>query len=117
MRQPRVIIWTERALVILILASLAGTVNLVVAVHRRAATTRVASERAIAPPPAAPRPVPVPAPPAPLVSKAKSPRLPVPPPRQPEDPTKKALSALELATAREIEAAKQADRRALSLET
>ena len=45
MRQPRGTIWAERTLVILIMASLAGTVNLVMAVHRRAATRQVPADR------------------------------------------------------------------------
>ena len=44
MRQPRSTIWTERALMVLFLASLAGALNLVMAVHRRAAATRSGAE-------------------------------------------------------------------------
>ena len=44
MRQPRGTIWTERALMVLFLASLAGALNLVMAVHRRAATARRVEE-------------------------------------------------------------------------
>ncbi len=44
MRQRRGTIWTERALMVLFLASLAGALNLVMAVHRRAAATRSEAE-------------------------------------------------------------------------
>ena len=44
MGQPQGSIWTERALVLLVMASLAGTVNLVITVHRREAAKRISSE-------------------------------------------------------------------------
>ena len=40
MRQPAGTVWAERALMVLFLASLAGTLNLIMTVHRRAATAR-----------------------------------------------------------------------------
>ena len=122
MRQPRSTIWIERALLVLFLASLAGTLNLVMAVHRRTATTRNATEAVSA------QPVPLDAPtvgvpaeePKPLavatptVLPAPSPpKAPAPPP---EDPTKKALTELEAAVVQEIAAARQADRKAETLE-
>src|SRR5271157_2537668 len=122
MRQPRGTIWTERALMVLFLASLAGALNLVMAVHRRAAATRSVAETVSTPsvqldtattnvPANAPRPS----------SISASTIVPVPSPRKapsppPEDPTKKALAELAAAIAQEIEAARQADRRTESLE-
>src|SRR5271157_2701587 len=122
MRQRKGTIWTERALMVLFLASLAGALNLVMAVHRRAAATRSEAEAVSTPsvqvdtattnvPANSPRPpsfatstiVPAPSPP-----KAPSP--------PPEDPTKKALAELAATIAQEIEAARQADRRTESLE-
>ena len=122
MRQQRGTIWTERALMVLFLAILAGALNLVMAVHRRAAATRSVAETVSTPPvqldtattnvPANdPRPS----------SVATSTIVPAPSPRNapappPEDPTKKALAELAATTAQEIEAARQADRRTESLE-
>src|SRR5271157_2945551 len=122
MRQPRGTIWTERALMVLFLASLAGALNLVMAVHRRAAATRSVAETVSTPsvqldtattnvPANAPRPS----------SISASTIVPVPSPRKapsppPEDPTKKALAELAATIAQEIEAARQADRRTESLE-
>ncbi len=122
MQRRRGTIWTERALMVLFLASLAGALNLVMAVHRRAAATRSEAEAVSTPsvqvdtattnvPANSPRPpsfatstiVPTPSP-----WKAPSP--------PPEDPTKKALAELAATTAQEIEAARQADRRTESLE-
>src|SRR5271157_3785594 len=122
MRQRKGTIWTERALMVLFLASLAGALNLVMAVHRRAAATRSEAEAVATPsvqidtattnvPANSPRPpsfatstiVPAPSPP-----KAPSP--------PPEDPTKKALAELTATTAQEIDAARQADRRTDLLE-
>jgi len=125
MRQPRGTVWTERALVMLILASLGGTLNLVMAVHRRATTPHTATEPVSTPiaqrdaaatnvPVNDPRPVTVsalssvPAPkPANLLKASVAP---------PEDPTKKALAELAAIMAQETEAARQADRRTASLE-
>src|SRR5208283_5261159 len=122
MRQRRGTIWTERALMVLFLASLAGALNLVMAVHRRAAATRSEAEAVATPfvqvdtaainvPAIAPRPP----------SIATSPNVPAPgpvkaPSTPPVDPTKKALTELAAATAQEIEAARQADRRTELLE-
>ncbi len=119
MRQPQGTLWTERALVLLVVASLAGTVNLVIAVHRREAATRVASEpvSSVATKPAVEiAPAPVVADIAPLAPKILPPAQPKPPPPPAEDPTKKALAELGTATAHELEEARKADRRADSLE-
>ncbi len=122
MRQWRGTIWTERALMVLFLAILAGALNLVMAVHRRAAATRSVAETVSTPPvqlDTATTNVPAndPRPP----SAATSTIVPAPSPRNapsppPEDPTKKALAELAATTAQEIEAARQADRRTESLE-
>ncbi|MGC8640894.1 MAG: hypothetical protein ACP5XB_13585, partial [Isosphaeraceae bacterium] len=122
-------IWAERALVVLFLASLAGTLNLVITVHRKAGVkanvagpVAPATEAAPVDSPVKTTPAAEPAgevvPPAVVASKTKSPApvsRPAPLP-EPEDPTKKALTALAAATARELAEAEQADRRAGSLE-
>ncbi len=122
MRQRRGTIWTERAFMVLFLASLAGALNLVMAVHRRAAATRSVAETVSTPPvqlDTATTSVPANDPRPPSV--ATSTIVPAPSPRNapsppPEDPTKKALAELAATTAQEIEAARQADRRTESLE-
>src|SRR5208337_3237342 len=122
MRQWRGTIWTERALMVLFLAILAGALNLVMAVHRRAAATRSVAETVSTPPvqlDTATTKVPANDPDLPSV--ATSTIVPAPSPRNapsppPEDPTKKALAELAATTAQEIEAARQADRRTESLE-
>src|SRR5271157_151839 len=122
MRQRRGTIWTERAFMVLFLASLAGALNLVMAVHRRAAATRSVAETVSTPPvqlDTATTNVPANDPRPPGV--ATSTVVPAPSPRNapsppPEDPTKKALAELAATTAQEIEAARQADRRTESLE-
>ena len=122
MRQRRGTIWTERALMVLFLAILAGALNLVMAVHRRAAATRSVAETVSTPPvqlDTATTKVPANDPRPPSV--ATSTIVPAPSPRNapsppPEDPTKKALAELAATTAQEIEAARQADRRTESLE-
>jgi hypothetical protein len=123
MRQPRGIVWTERALVFLIMASLAGTVNLVTSVHRKAATRQAGDTPGSLPPPPPPPPAPMADTPPPVPGRSTSPPAkmaakprPPAPAQSPEDPTKKALSALAQSTAREVDAAHQADRRAESLE-
>lgn len=120
-------IWAERALMVLFLASMAGTVNLIVMVHRKAAVkTRVAEPVAPAveavptaspvkvTPVAEPKDQPAPSPP--IVSKPKAPAPAPAPSLPPEDPTKKALAAIAAATAREIAEAEQADRRTEAFE-
>ncbi|MBV8313280.1 MAG: hypothetical protein JO344_23085 [Planctomycetaceae bacterium] len=122
MRQRRGTIWTERALMVLFLASLTGALNLVMAVHRRAVATWSVAETVSTPPvqlDTATTSVPANDPRAPSI--ATSTIIPAPSPRNapsppPEDPTKKALAELAATTAQEIEAARQADRRTESLE-
>ena len=122
MRQRRGTIWTERALMVLFLASLAGALNLVMAVHRRAAATRSVDETVSTPPVQLDTATTsVPANDLRPPSVATSTIVPAPSPRNapsppPEDPTKKALAELAATTAQEIEAARQADRRTESLE-
>lgn len=125
MRQAGGKIWVERATVILLMASLAGTVCLVISVHHRTRARLAGEEQfhaARLPEPAHPAAVPSPviassqseAPPTRVVEK---PRPSIPPPPTPaEDPTRKAVAAIELAKAREIDAAIRADRRAEGLE-
>jgi hypothetical protein len=114
MRQPEGTVWIERAIVALILASLAGTLNLVIQVHRRAVPRKESAPVLVAATePAQAAPI-AQAPPPPKAKKKPRPPRPAPPP--PEDPTPKALAPLREATAREIAAARAADRRAASLE-
>jgi hypothetical protein len=104
---------------LLVVASLAGTVNLVIAVHRREAAKRAlsgpvssaASKAAVTVDPA-----PVVAEIAPPAPKTLPPEQAKPPYPPAEDPTKKALAELNTATAHELEESRQADRRAESLE-
>jgi hypothetical protein len=108
------------------LASLAGTLNLIMTVHRKAASGRDLSSRATNLTPSAVAsehliaPTAVPAfdrlSASELTPKPKAPAPPRVPSLPRDDPTKKALSALAAATAREIEESRQADRRAESLE-
>ena len=119
MTHRRGAIWTERVLLGLILVSLVGTLNLLVAIHRRAAAER--KEMVPAPPAVAKAADPVPttesAPePPPLESPAIA-KQPVPSPAPPEeDPTQKAIASLAAAKAKEIEAAQAADNRASGME-
>ena len=118
-------IWTERALLGLIVCTLAGTANLLVAIHRRAALTTapMADQATAAAQPAGP--------PALAETERKAAadpgtpkpgaELPAPKPVDmlppPEDPTKKALAGLTKSMAGEVEAAQEADQRAAALET
>ena len=116
MTHRRGAIWTERVLLGLIVVSLAGTLNLLIAIHRRASTDRhmaISEASSIAkkaePEPAISAPSPIVAPvetPAPA-QKAEL----EPPPLPVEDPTKKAIASLTAAKAKEIEAAQAADQR------
>jgi hypothetical protein len=121
MRQPRSPIWTECAIVLLFLASLAGALNLVMAIHRRAGSTASVE-------PANTQPGQLDSP-APKISAKQSKLLSVIKPPivaahdglaarsvMSEDPTKKALAQLAAATSQEIDAALKADRRTQSLE-
>ncbi len=118
MRHLKGAVWTERLLLVLILASLAGTLNLVMTVHRRvraiaAGPTASQPEPPVAAPPAPPivaaRPLPEPVPPTAAPA-------PAPPPAPAEDPTAAILARIDRAIAREVEAARDADRRAASHE-
>ncbi len=122
MRQRRGTIWTERALMVLFLASLAGALNLVMAVHRRASATRSEAEAVSSPsvqvdtfatnvPANSPKPPSIAT--STIVPAPSPPKAPSPPP---QDPTKKALAELAATTVQEIEAARQADRRTELLE-
>jgi hypothetical protein len=121
MRRPRSGIAAELVPLVLILACLAGTLALVVSVHRRIAS-RPASTPALAvasPPrptiPEPPRPIPIPIP-AP-VPTAPEPEEPEPPPAPlPEDPTPKAVAKLTSAEAEQLLEASRADRKTAALE-
>ncbi len=114
-------IWTERMLLGLILVSLGGTLNLLVAIHRRAAAEHreaipaapeiaQAAERGPASEPASQSSNPVE---SPAIAQKTEP--PAPPPEE-EDPTQKAIAPLAAAKAKEIEAAEATDSRTASLE-
>ena len=113
---------TELALLGLIIGTLAATCHLLLAIHRQAeTTTRLPDPQSTA---AIEQPLPRSAGkihPSSLVSPkpaiVQKPSQPVEVLPSPEDPTKKALAGLTKATGLELEAAHQADRRALALET
>ena len=109
MRRPRSGIGAELAPLVLILACLAGSLALIVLVHRRA-TTRPTSRLAVAValPPAQEPPGPVAEP---------VPDDPEPPPvPAPEDPTPRVLAKLTAAEADQLLEASKADRKAAALE-
>ncbi len=122
MTHRRGAIWTERMLLGLIVVSLAGTLNLLIAIHRRALTDRrvaISEASSVAkkaePPPAISAASPIV---APVESPAPAQKAEVEPPPPPvEDPTKKAIAALTAAKAKEIEAAQAADERTGAMET
>ncbi len=115
-------VWTERLLLILIVASLAGTFNLVLTMHRRydsSATPAPAEISNSAPVPSIP-----PVPSATKVAGASQssakgtlPPLPAPLALPVEDPTIKALAGLARLTEKEVDAEQAADRRTVKLET
>ena len=121
-------IWTERSLLALIVASLALTFNLMLAIHRQALTTLAPLDSESKPaltlhPPDVPKPAARSQVSAgdsggkkPAIAQ-KSTVRPEDPPPPPEDPTIKALAGLTNATGMEIEEAQKSDRRALALET
>lgn len=124
--RAKVTLWTERALVAVILASVAGALFLTISVYRRALEapppTPVPPVPAIAAdvPETRPEPEVEPEPPEPVVVEAPlppSPPAPVDPPAPLEDPTEKAVAELEAATAREIAEAQRLDQRLRELET
>ncbi len=123
-------IWTERVLLALILGSLLGSLNLIVALNRRSAsepnwdarststplspTVCVACRSSASSEPISASPnVEQPVEPA----TGREPVEPIAPPSPPPvDPTKKILASLASASDREIQASKQADRRSEALE-
>ena len=118
-------IWRERAVLALIVVTLGGTFNLVLAIHRHAATLPASPEpstTSISQASEAPKPVSVDRPRSPAhgVSTVATPEQTAPKPAEvlppPEDPTVKALAGLTKATASEVDAARDADRRAVALE-
>ena len=122
-------IWTERLLLGLILASLGATLEPPLLVYRRSAVT----PPALAPDPISSQSSPLDSTSAPTIApsalsspiddKPLSHAVVQKPPEPakilatPEDPTEKALGSLAKATAKEIEAGGQADRRGLALQT
>jgi hypothetical protein len=121
--QKRAIL-TERALLALIVFSLAATFNLMLAIHRHTAPIARPPDPsvAIAAEPSAPAWSQAvnqsstaidSGPQTATASRPSEPAVVSPPP---EDPTKKALAGLATATAQETEAGEQADRRAAALE-
>ncbi len=115
MRHLKGAVWTERLLLVLIVASVAGTLNLVMAVHRRVRAIEADRTRpkVAAPDVKPPRPVVVAAPrPVPAPPRSPVPAPPPPPAKPAEDPTAAILARIDRAIAREVEAAKDADRRA-----
>ncbi len=111
MTRPRPRIGSELLPLFLILACLGGTLTLVIAMHRRAAESRLVAEVPKA------TPVVVPPPPEPQTEPEPEPE-PAPPPSlpPPEDPTKKALAQLASLTAEQVLETQKADKRAETLE-
>ena len=116
MKRPRPGVGSEMVPVALILIGLAGTLALVVAMHRKAAFERAAG-RAKTTASAVPPPPPVlipkseetrPAPPIPVVVEAPAPPV--------EDPTIKSLARIAAESAENRSAARESDRRAAALE-
>ena len=108
-------IWTERLLLGLILISLGGTLNLLLAIHRQAPAQKEAPAESIVEthehsptPPQEPASLEIA-----TVTETIEPQ-PAPPPA--DDPTKKAIASLAVAIEKETKAAEEADRRASSLE-
>ena len=113
MRRPRSGIGAELVPLVLILACLAGTLAMIVSVHRQVASRR-ASRPAVALPPTSAKPAPYPAPARVVEPEAEEPEP--PPPPTPEDPTPKALAKLVSAEAEQLLEASKADRKAAALE-
>ena len=121
-------VWTERLLLVMILGSLAGTLNLVLTLHRPAAKVSSASLAQPSTPTSPPR-IPGNAHIAEkVVTRPSSPKprdlvpapTPVPIPRAvvaAEDPTVKILAGMTSALGKELGAAREADRRAGKWET
>ena len=116
MRRPRSGIGAELAPLVLILACLAGSLALIVAVHRRAASRATARPSvAVALPPAPVRPEPPRPAPSPVTEPEPDEPEPPPPPA-PEDPTPKVIAKLTSAEAEQLLEASRADRKAEALE-
>ncbi len=123
MTHRRAAVWTERFLLMLILASLAGSLNLVLSMHRRYFSSRSPSKAQLSQSPLPPIPTPESSA-AEVASTSVSSPLPVkptethltPPAPPAEDPTIKLLAGLARVTAKELDAAHGADRRAAKLE-
>jgi hypothetical protein len=119
MTHRRGAVWTERVFLALILASLAGTLNLVMTMHRRVASADL--------PPDVPRSTPstsVASTPSATEVASSSPSLadkakptPTTPAVPVQDPTTKVLAGMTLAIGAEIGAADEADQRTAKLET
>ncbi|HEX3449803.1 MAG TPA: bZIP transcription factor, partial [Isosphaeraceae bacterium] len=119
--------WTERSLLALIIASLAVTFNLLLAVHRQAIVPIGAPDSEtktpqITPPTSSPKPVArsqVTAGDSGGIKPAIAQSRPERPKNQPapEDPTKMAVAGLTNATGQEIAEAERSDGRAMALET
>ena len=105
---------TERIVVGLLLICVAGTLNLVIVLHRRGTASAPAPPAKPATAPVAAKPAASPSPPK--VAQARKPAESPKPQPPPVDPTKKALAELEGATARELEEIKKADRRTEAME-
>ena len=112
MRRRRSGIGAELVPLVLILACLAGSLALIVVVHRRATSRRPARLAvAVAPPPS-----PAPPEPVPIVVRPEPEEPGPPPPPTPEDPTPKVLAKLTSAEAEQLLEASRADRKAAALE-
>jgi hypothetical protein len=116
-------VWTERLVLALILASLAGTLNLVLTIHRRVISTAIASKPPDNPPPSLPvvsvTPQiahPAPSPPPTVQKSVPAPVQAPPPPKSVEDPTAPILARMDRAIAREADAARESDRRTRAME-
>src|SRR5262249_20963124 len=108
----------ERLVLALILASLGGTLHLVMAIHRRVRSVAVASrpEKISTPVASTDAKTTTIAGPSPTPPAKKPQAAPMPPARPAEDPTAPILARIDGAIAREAEAAGAADRRAAALE-
>jgi hypothetical protein len=116
MRRPRSGIGAELVPLVLILAGLAGSLALIVTVHRRAIAPKAPkSAVAVALPPAPPAPKPAPIPVA-VVDEPVAEEPEPPPPPAPEDPTPKVLAKLTSAEAEQLLEASRADRKAAALD-
>ena len=114
-------IWTERLLLGLILFSLAATLNLLLAIHRKTpgedqAPAPEAPSKAVAESGAGAAAPAEESAPSEIAQAAELPEVEPSPPPPAEDPTKKAVAALEAAAAKENQSAAETDRRTLAME-